>query len=348
MNAIAKIDMSAVMRLTRGGRLGEATALIQRGLRGGVQDSSSGSSKPTAILELERSNEGEWRSADDRPLVQTVPRFERRTVRNAAGILSYKLFVPSTRTKANAPLVVMLHGCTQTADDFAVGTRMNELAQQHGFLVAYPEQTRAANASRCWNWFKSGDQIREQGEPSMIAAAIRSVIEEFQIDPTRVFVAGLSAGGAAAAIMGCAYPDLFAGAGVHSGLACGAASDMYSAFAAMRGGARLTSDIESRVRTIVFHSTGDRTVNAKNAEVVAMQASGLSTEQIVERGRCADGTSYTRTISTDCKGATTGETWLIDGGGHAWSGGNPAGSYATARGPDASREMLRFFGISGA
>ena len=192
--------------------------------------------------------------------------FEMRSIRNAAGTLNFKLYVPANVLQQPPPLVVMLHGCTQDADDFAAGTRMNELAEIYGFLVAYPEQTRAANPSRCWNWFKAAEQTRDRGEPSLIADATRSIIAEYKIDAGRVFVAGLSAGGAAAAILGCTYPDLYAGVGVHSGLACGAASDMPSAFVAMRGGSRAVASAQRHFPAIVFHGTTDSTVGPVNAE----------------------------------------------------------------------------------
>jgi poly(hydroxyalkanoate) depolymerase family esterase len=262
-----------------------------------------------------------------------------------AGTLTYKLYIPSGRHDASMPLLVMLHGCTQNPDDFAAGTRMNALAEAYGFLVAYPEQTQAANASRCWNWFKTGDQARDRGEPALLAAVTRQIVVDHPIDSSRVYIAGLSAGGAAAAIMGCAYPDLYAGVGVHSGLACGAASDLPSAFAAMRGGSPAAAARKSRVPTIVFHGTADQTVSPSNADAVAAQASVNTSAHAVERGCTADGTTYTRTIRRDATGAPVGETWMVDGAGHAWFGGSPAGSYTSPRGPDASREMLRFFGI---
>jgi poly(hydroxyalkanoate) depolymerase family esterase len=239
----------------------------------------------------------------------------------------------------------MLHGCTQSADDFAAGTRMNELAEEQGFFVAYPEQGRSANASKCWNWFNAADQRRDNGEPSLIAGITRQIMCDFPVAPGRVYVAGLSAGGAAAAIMGSAYPDLYAAIGVHSGLACGAASDVASGFTAMRQGApRGKPKTGSIVPTIVFHGDRDTTVSPANGDDVIASSLAQTTLGVSEiSGRSSGGVSYTRTSYADEAGRTMAEKWNLHGVGHAWSGGSGAGTYTDPRGPDASREMLRFF-----
>jgi poly(hydroxyalkanoate) depolymerase family esterase len=264
------------------------------------------------------------------------------THRGPAGSLDYRLYVPAGAAGRVLPLVVMLHGCTQSPEDFAAGTRMNEVAEAEGLLVAYPRQTRAANAQKCWNWFDPKDQGRDRGEPALIAGMVRDILRDREADASRVYVAGLSAGGAAAAILAQAYPELFAAAGVHSGLAAGAASDMPGAFAAMRGGGRAVPG--RAVPTIVFHGSGDHTVAPANGDAVAAQARGGSDlAETVSRGRVEGGLAFTRTVGTDPAGLPQVERWLVDGAGHAWSGGSAAGSYTEPRGPDASREMLRFF-----
>ncbi len=272
-------------------------------------------------------------------------RFETCTFTGSTGSRNYKIYVPSTYTGQSLPVVVMLHGCTQNPDDFALGTRMNGLAEEQSFLVVYPEQPRSANMQRCWNWYEPGDQQREGGEPALIAGIVRQVIAEFSADANRVYAAGLSAGGAAAAILAVTYPDLFAAVGVHSGLACGAARDMPSAFAAMRGdGVGTSASKRHAVPMIVFHGDGDRTVNVANGDRVAAQGpSGPGLTEAVSEGRTPDGVAYTRTVRTDTLGRAMLEQWVLRGTGHAWSGGDPAGSFTDARGPDASREMVRFF-----
>jgi poly(hydroxyalkanoate) depolymerase family esterase len=268
------------------------------------------------------------------------------TVRNAAGSRTYKLFIPSRLQGQPLPLIVMLHGCTQSPDDFAAGTRMNFLAEEQNCFVVYPEQPRGANQSKCWNWFRTGDQQRDHGEPSLIASITRQIMRDYPIDPKRVYVGGLSAGGAAAAIMGATYGDLYAAVGIHSGLACGAASDLPSAFVAMRQGrgAKPVAGGKISVPTIVFHGSRDTTVHPKNGDQIIEQSAGATRPTTkVFRGRVPQGHAYTRTVLTDGGGRAISEHWNIDGAGHAWSGGSPAGSYTDPQGPDATREMLRFF-----
>ncbi len=268
---------------------------------------------------------------------------------SADGARPYKLYVPASLAGRDgpAPLVVMLHGCTQSPDDFAAGTRMNEAAEAHGCLVAYPGQVAAANQSKCWNWFNAGDQGRG-GEPALIAGITRAVMARYPVDPARVYVAGLSAGGAAAAIMGEAYPELYAAIGVHSGLACGAARDMPSAFAAMRQGAAGAPG-HGAVPAIVFHGDRDTTVHPRNADAVIEQRTPGSARldgafrTRAEAGQVPGGHAWERTVHSNAAGEPVLEQWRVHGAGHAWSGGSPAGSYTDPLGPDATGEMLRFF-----
>jgi poly(hydroxyalkanoate) depolymerase family esterase len=279
------------------------------------------------------------------PALRTLPRFEERTFANPAGSRTYKLFIPSGFNGQPLPLVVMLHGCDQSPDDFAAGTRMNALAEEQTFLVAYPAQTLSANLSKCWNWHNAAEQRRDFGEPSLIAGITRRIMQDFPVQPGRVYVAGLSAGGAAAAVMGSAYPDLFAAVGVHSGLACGAASDVFSAFAAMRqGGTPPRGGGASVVPTIVFHGDCDTTVHPANGgHVIVQSKAGSTLRSTVSCGQGAGGMGYTRTVQSDENGHPMLEHWELHGAGHAWSGGSMAGSYTEPRGPDATREMMRFF-----
>jgi poly(hydroxyalkanoate) depolymerase family esterase len=406
--------MIEATRLTREGRLTEATVLLQRMLRGATAPdtifgsaadiASTGRKSPTAAITTEET--GRPRSTrvgiDTRPVSMTPPsaaptaqppmlhglrvlrdrvelrsglglhglvkpapvstpdivpeggKFIEATYSNHAGSRAYKLYVPSRYAGQAIPLVVMLHGCTQSPDDFAAGTRMNVIAEEQTCLVVYPAQPNGANAAKCWNWFRPTDQRRGEGEPSLIAGITRQIMRDYSVDPQRVYIGGLSAGAAAAVVMGATYPDLYAAIGVHSGLACGVASDLPSAFLAMRQGQLQapcgSGDMSavlghgSDIPAIVFHGDRDTTVHPRNGDHVIAQSKSSANLQIkAHRGRVPGGHAYTRTIHTDASGRAIFEHWCIHGAGHAWSGGSPAGSYTDPRGPDAAREMLRFF-----
>jgi poly(hydroxyalkanoate) depolymerase family esterase len=287
-------------------------------------------------------------------------RFVSGSCTNHAGTRDYKLYIPSSYTGQPLPLVVMLHGCTQHPEDFAAGTGMNAIAEDNHCFVVYPAQAKAANGSNCWNWFKPGDQRRGQGEPAIIADITRAVMREYAIDASRVYVAGLSAGGAMAAVMGATYPDLYAAIGVHSGLPYAVAHDMPSAFATMKNRkfkaspqarpGRAAKPFGHTMPIIVFHGDRDSTVDPSNGELAFAQCipeagadSGSHENAKVEKGRSPNGRSYTRTVLHDTHGKALGEKWIVHGAGHAWSGGSAKGSYTDPQGPDAAREMLRFF-----
>jgi poly(hydroxyalkanoate) depolymerase family esterase len=306
--------------------------------------------------------EGETDSA----VVPPGGRFIERSYTNRAGTRSYKLYIPSGYIGQEVPLVVMLHGCTQSPNDIAAGTQMNRLAEENIFLVAYPAQTQGANMNKCWNWFKASDQQRGRGEPSLVAGITREVIDEYNIADGRVYVVGMSAGGAMAAIMAEAYPDLYAAVGIHSGLAPGAAHDMPSAFAAMHQGGpatprrdvpitTLTGESDRIVPAIVFHGDRDKTVHPRNADRLLEHyypakatgsrdtASPSTPRGTVRQGQVSGGHAYTHATYRDAGGHAIAERWTVHGLGHAWSGGSSSGSYTDPKGPDASAEMVRFF-----
>jgi len=373
MNAEAYSTMREAMRLMQTGDLLAATAAIQQGLSGAAaaEASTPGESSDRSPIE------GTFRVVDEMPLVaedspvapylgrvspsEERTHFSEHTYAGPAGSRRYKLFIPSAYRGQALPLIVMLHGCTQTPDDFATGTRMNKLAEKRACFVVYPAQPQSANMSKCWNWFQASNQRRDEGEPAIIAGMVRELLLKYGLDQDRVYVGGLSAGAAMAVILGQAYPELFAAVGVHSGLPYAAAHDLPSAFAAMHQRGMADPNIAHRgnpqarqgaIPTIVFHGDRDITVHPSNGEKVVNQSagpafnagdsSGAAAEEICA-GPTPDGRAHTRRIFRDGDGNVIVEYWLVHGAAHAWFGGDPRGSHTDTKGPDASREMIRFF-----
>ena len=262
-----------------------------------------------------------------------------------AGARDYLLYVPTGYQGQPMPLLVMLHGGTQNALDFAAGTGMNRLAEERGFLVAYPEQSRQANPRGYWNWFRPEDQSAGSGEPAILAGIIQDVRHDYEIRSDQVFVAGLSAGGAMAAVLAATYPDQIAGVAVHSGLGYRAATDLPSAFAAMQGGGRPVAG-PNPVRTMVIHGADDRLVAPANADqIVDAARSGIPglTRHRTEHPGSAAGRGHVVETYRDAAGVARVQAWRVQGGGHCWFGGHPAGSYTDPTGPDASAGVVDFF-----
>ena len=394
--------MFEATRLTREGRLSEATGLIQRLLSGASDPKSNATSAlltpASSIIELvpeKAETLAPQASSRASELEKDVPgavrakrgflakltgkasqpkaslgaltnaketlrraksdgQFLSASYSNNAGTRAYKLYVPSSYDGQQLPLIIMLHGCTQSARDFATGTGMNAIGEAKGCFIAYPEQSPSANATKCWNWFNPRDQQRDAGEPSLVAGITRKIIDNYEIDTKRVYVAGLSAGGAAAVTMGATYPELYAAVGVHSGLPAGSAVDLGSALTVMRNpkdpsGLPHAAILHGRGRlvpTIVFHGDKDTTVHPRNGHHVIDQSRTKvfgDLRSVSHHGHVQGGHSYTRTDHRDAAGRTVLEMWVIHGAGHAWSGGKLDGSYTDPRGPDASSEMVRFF-----
>lgn len=282
------------------------------------------------------------------PRIPTGAQYLTRKHHGSAGTRSYKIYLPASQPKRPTGLILMLHGCNQTPDDFALGTHMNAMAEKHGLAIAYPAQTSGHNASACWNWFKPGDQARGAGEPAILASLTRKLMKELGLSRDAVFVGGLSAGGAMAAILADVYPDIFSAAGIHSGLARGAARDVVSAMAAMRNGAadRPAASVVAPahpVRRIVFQGDSDSTVHPSNAAKIVSAAMGNLAVPTKVSKRSVRGRGYARSDYAAADGLVLLELWMLQGAGHAWSGGRAAGSYTDSKGPDASAQMIRFF-----
>ena len=362
--------MNEALGLVKKSDLGGATALIRKALAGEAARDEDGDSRPppprpsAKVIPLApRRPLGETlRALRLRPIMppglpeapEPAPapdlgeRFLKRAYRGPAGSLDYRLYLPAEHEGQELALVLMLHGCTQNPEDFAVGTRMNALAEEFGLIVAYPHQTRLANPQGCWNWFDRRHQNRGSGEPAKLAGLAQALAKEFDIRRERVFAAGLSAGGAMAEVLAATYPDVFDAVAIHSGLPYKSAADVPSAFAAMKGTAAFDpaplAASGRHVRKIIFHGLADSTVNAINGEHIFDE---------VERGETSlarsdldwpiEGGRVSRTAVKDADGRAVAEQWLVEGGGHAWFGGDPRGSFTQTVGLDASRVMVRFF-----
>lgn len=379
-------------RLVRMGNPAEATAAIRRSIGGppgdrqaaGQAAPSPGTTVPGTPGALQGPMQSSLRgrvsvgSAGTTGTPRTAPhaspsatgargRFLDGSYTDASGTRHYKLYVPDGYQGQAVPLIVMLHGCSQGPDDFAAGTAMNALAEQHTFLAVYPTQPASANQGECWNWFRPRDQRRGSGEPALLAGLTHRVADEYHADPARIYVAGMSAGAAMAVILGATYPDLYAAVGAHSGLPYGAAHDLRGAFAAQQRGSgsqdaarqallafRAAGAHARVVPTLVFHGDRDTTVNPVNANEIVEQGIAVSAhgpdrtrridrQPVVTEGRIPGGRPYTLSIYRDGRGRAMLEKWIVRGAGHNWSGGDRSGSYTDPGGPNASADMVRFF-----
>lgn len=347
--------MGDALSLVKKSNLAEATALLRNALAGGASTSAAAprARRPLGevigALRAGRSLFPKVADAPGKALPEALDdKFTSRNHRGAAGALNYRLYVPADHAKRDLALLVMLHGCTQNPEDFAVGTQMNALADEFGLIVAYPHQPRGANASGCWNWFDKRHQNRGFGEPAKLAGLAQSLGAEFGIGEERTFAAGLSAGGAMAEILAATYPDVFEAVGIHSGLPYKAAGDVPSAFAAMKGGAIGESALrvvgDSVCRKIIFHGGADATVHPANAQHILDQAQrGAEALKPIELDWEIPGGRVNRTVLQDSAGRALVEHWFVEGGGHAWFGGDSRGTYTQNVGLDASRVMVRFF-----
>lgn len=373
INATIQRALASAGLGTTTGRMHDVTETIRRALAAGRLGAAAPRFDSESVIDVAArvvpAGEGTNATNDCNPSIREARQqpgsFEAHEFSNAAGSRVYKVYVPAGMPDAPRAMIVMLHGCTQSADDFAAGTQMNRLADEHGFLVVYPEQAAHANASKCWNWFKPQDQLRGAGEPSLIAGIVGEVAQRHGADPRRIFVAGLSAGAAMAVVLGETYPELFAGVGAHSGLPYGSAHDIPSALAAMKGGRSGMPGLKNfaaaaatprrkavqAVPVIVFHGDRDHTVQQTNGERIVQQARDAHGAQAgdaglrvsTQAGVAAGGRRFSRTVHTDTDGQVLIESWTLHGAGHAWSGGHASGSYTDGTGPDASAEMVRFF-----
>jgi poly(hydroxyalkanoate) depolymerase family esterase len=362
--------MGDVLGLVKKSDLGGATALIRKALSGETRRASESGetkaspSRPGAkviplpprrplgeTLRLLRARpimpEGLPDAPEPGPAREVSERFLKRTYSGPAGSLNSRLYVPADHERRELALVLMLHGCNQDPEDFACGTRMNALAEEFGLIVAYPHQPRLANPSGCWNWFDRRHQNRGAGEPANLAGLTQALAKEFDVRRDRVFAAGLSAGGAMAEILAVTYPDVFDAVGIHSGLPYKSAGDVPSAFAAMKGTAAFSSAplaaSDRHARKIIVHGLADGTVNPVNGERLLDEIERETSLTRSDLDWPIEGGRVSRTALKDSDGRPVAEQWLVEGGGHAWFGGDKRGSFTQTVGLDASRVMVRFF-----
>jgi poly(hydroxyalkanoate) depolymerase family esterase len=304
------------------------------------------------------------RTAATRPVARrrSPGRWLRASHVGPAGSRSYDIYLPmGHRRTTRLPLVVLLHGCNQTSEKFVAGTRFTELADRHGFLLAAPRQTRGHQPGGCWHWYESAHQVRGAGEPAILAGITAELLAEpsrWRIDPSRVYVAGISAGGAMALILGATYPDVFAAVGVHSAPSYRSASAGRNALGAMNGRGTPTPPLP-RARMaplIVFQGTADSVVHERSGGLMTEQWLAYDrarspdardplriTRSRAAEKRSADGRRYTVTRWYSARGRKQLEYWRVEGLGHAWSGGVADASYSDPRGPRASTAMWQFF-----
>jgi poly(hydroxyalkanoate) depolymerase family esterase len=275
------------------------------------------------------------------------------------GVRSYRLYVPAGPGRTARPLVVMLHGCAQTAAELATAGRLDSLGAEFGALVLLPEQPATANPLRCWNWFVPAHQARDAGEPAIIAGLTRHIAREHGADAERVVLGGLSAGGAMAVLTGLAYPDLYAAIGTHSGVGWRVAGDVPGAFAAMRGGgvdaaaqaraAHAAMGARARVVPVIaIHGAADTVAHPTATDGLVAQLAALhrlvapGAELRADTSRMEAGGYPVEVRRYTAGGRVVLEHWVVAGLAHALSGGDSAARWTDARGPDAAREMLRF------
>ena len=362
--------MKNATALTRDGRLNEATLALQTALNRSAPDAGMES----GVYHTPSSTLSQFKQRHQQPGHQPTGQtgFSSSEFNHAGLSIPYRLYIPPSHPARPMPLLLLLHGCTQDATDFATGTAMNGVADENGIAVLYPSQTASANANKCWNWFEPAHQKRGAGEPAALSAMTRKVISEHALDPRRVFVAGMSAGGAMAIVLGEQYPELFAAVGIHSGLPSGVASNVMQALSAMKGGSNpvisrrppsftegVADSISNRVQpTIVFHGAQDQTVDDANARAIVsdcLERALEAGEHITSESRQPVAGMHAVTVTTHRGSAHRGSTdrsntqrviceyWHLHSAGHRWSGGNPAGTHTDASGPNASAEMVRFF-----